>query len=472
MRLTTSVLGASSLLALFALASLAALAAPSAHANPLGNVPPEAPAAPAAGADKPTDLLGTMTVVASSARALPKLGVVPSLSADLEDVTLRGVVRRDLDLCGEFDVLAESAAPDGLYLSDSAVDTKAWGHKGAEAVIRVIARRTGDKPEDEVELVGQAYLVKSGATPVFEKKVMASRAAVRTASHRMADVLIGALTGQNGGFASRMTFAAGAEKVRRVYVIDADGHGARAASAESEVALGPAFGKSEELYYASSTGNAQYEIRSESGKDYPLPVSGSVYGVAFSKDRSKVAVSIGIGASIRLFAGADFASIAPASNAPFAMEPTFSPGGKLAFVGLGLTGQRIYVDEKPVTPEGVFAMSPTFCNHPDGVRLVFAAGVSTDADLFATGEQGGTLVRLTQDQGKNSAPSCSPDGRLVAFFSTRKTGEGPGLYIMRADGLRPKRISPLMGDSLRWDALPPDVSIKAAPAAQSSHDPG
>lgn len=440
---TTSLLGACSLLALFA--------STGARAAPLGNAAPDAPAVDA---DKPKDLLGDMTVVASAARALPRIGVVPSISADLEDVTLRSVVRRDLDLCGEVEVLAESAAPDGLYLSDSEVDTKAWGKKGAEAVIRVIGRKTGDAPGDKIELIGQAFFVKSGPTPVFEKKLTALPAELRTASHRIADALIGALSGQNGGFASRMTFASGAGKLRRVYTIDADGNGARAVSSENEIALAPAFGKNEELYYASSSDNAQYRIRSEGGKDYPLPVKGSVYGVAFSRDRSKVAVSIGVGGSVQLFSGPDFASITPASTAPFAMEPTFTPGGKLAFVGLGPTGQRVYVDGKPVTPDGTFAQSPTFCNHPDGVRLVFAAGGGTDADLFATGEQGGTLVRLTQDQGKNSAPACSPDGRLVAFFSTRTTGEGAGLYVMRVDGLRPKRVSPLTGDSLRWDPLP------------------
>ena len=86
---------------------------------------------------------------------------------------------------------------------------------------------------------------------------------------------------------------------------------------------------------------------------------------------------------------------------------------------------------------------------------MFAVGVGQDADLVSTGERGGGLSRLTQNQGRNSYPACSPDGRLIAFFSTRTSGQGPGLYIMRIDGMRPKRISTLLGDSLRWDALPP-----------------
>jgi TolB protein len=90
---------------------------------------------------------------------------------------------------------------------------------------------------------------------------------------------------------------------------------------------------------------------------------------------------------------------------------------------------------------------------------VFAVGVGKDTDLVATGERGGPLLRLTQGQGKNGYPACSPDGRLVAFFSTRTGGEGPGVYVKRIDGGgRAKRVAPILGDSLRWESLPPSTA--------------
>ncbi len=409
-------------------------------------------------AEPSKDLLGNMVVVAGAARSLPKVGVVPSLSADIEDVLLRSVLRRDLDLCGEVEVLSEDSAPSGLYLEDSPVDTKAWEKKGAEAIVRVSATKVGAN----VELFGQLFLASTGAAAVFEKKITVAEAKLRSGAHKLSDLLIGALTGHDGGFASRLTFAAGTGKTRQIQVIDADGFGARAISQANETPVSPAFGKDGEVYYAASQNSGHYHLRSENGNNVPIAITTgtgaqkrSVYGIAFSKDRKNVAVSIGSGPFIRLFQGADLDHLTQASNAPFAMEPTYTPSGKLAFVGLGNSGQRIFVDDKPVTPDGIFAMSPTFCNHPDGIRLVFAAGSGLATDLYATSEKGGALVRLTQDQGENSSPACSPDGRLVAFFSTRKTGDGPGLYVMRLDGLRPKRVSTLAGDSLRWDVLPP-----------------
>ena len=191
-----------------------------------------------------------------------------------------------------------------------------------------------------------------------------------------------------------------------------------------------------------------------------MPIKGSVYGLAFSKDRSRVAVSIGTGTSIKLFAGPDFAHIEPVSDVGMALRPSFSPSGKVGFSGEGRWGQRIYVDGKAISPDGLFASSPTFCNHPDGIRVVYAVGVGKDTDLVVTDERGGGMVRLTQGQGRNGYPACSPDGRLVAFFSTRTSGEGTGLYVMRVDGGRAKRVSTLLGDSLRWDALPPGQAVE------------
>ncbi len=241
-----------------------------------------------------------------------------------------------------------------------------------------------------------------------------------------------------------MAFTSGQGSVRLAYVMDADGHDAQALSSTQQIALGAAFGKGSDVYWISSEDDDPYEIRTSRGP-VSLPVAGSVYGLAFSKDAGQIAVSIGTPDGIRVFTGSDFASLTQASAIQTAIEPTFSPSGKVAFSGAGSYGQRIYVGGKAISPDGVFATSPTFCNHPDGVIVVFAAGSGKTTDLARTGEQGGPLVRLTAGQGSNSSPACSPDGRLVAFFSTRTTGEGPGLYVMRVDGRRPKRVSTLLG---------------------------
>jgi TolB protein len=434
------------------LASAVALLALASAAPSLAQTP-----APAAAAPDPNDVLGNIVVVAGAGRPLPKIAILPSLAADAEDVTLRSVVRRDLDLTGEFEVLPDSAAPEGLYLADSPVDVKAWSGKGVEALVKVTGRRL-DK--DRAELRGLVYFLKRGDAPVLDRRFAVPAAQLREESHRVADLLIGALTGQNGGFASHMTFAVGSGGLRRVYTIDADGNDARSVSPVDRSAIAPAFGKNGELYYSAAAPGDLYQVYTGAGAPVPIPYKGSVYGIAFSRDKEQVAVSLGVGGNIKVFAGHDFASLRPASEVGMALHPAFTPSGKLAFSGEGKVGQRIYVDDKPISPEGLFASAPVFCSHPDGVRAVFAVGLGKDTDLVSTGELGGGLLRLTQGQGRNGYPACSPDGRLIAFFSTRKSGEGPGLYMMRIDGGHPKRVSTLIGDTLRWDALPKGGAVE------------
>ena len=53
------------------------------------------------------------------------------------------------------------------------------------------------------------------------------------------------------------------------------------------------------------------------------------------------------------------------------------------------------------------------------------------SDIFTVTE-GGEIRRLTQEQGTNKDPSWSPDGRYIAFVSTR--ADGSGIYVMSADG--------------------------------------
>jgi TolB protein len=154
----------------------------------------------------------------------------------------------------------------------------------------------------------------------------------------------------------------------------------------------------------------------------------------------------------------------PMPTAPFANHPVFGPLGKIAYVA-GSPVQRVYIDGKPVSPAGFMASAPVFCDTPQGLLLIYTVGVGSGTDIIATDTGGGGIRRLTQHEGANTYAACSPDGRLVAFFSTGKRkgsqsaaggrdDAGAGLFIMPIQ--RPwlaKKISSEVGESLRWEAL-------------------
>jgi len=410
------------------------------------------------GAPNPDEVIAKITIVGEdgkqAVKPLPKIGIVPSLSSDRFDVTLHSVVPRDIDLSGEFEILPDDKAPDGVYLNDAKVDVKAWEDAGVEAVVKVTGKTRSD---GKAELHGEAFLVEVGDKAVYDKTIVVDGDVdtVRFESHRISDALIGALTGTPSAFTSQMSFVLKVGKQRQVYVMDSDGHDPHLISDRDLVALSPAFGKNHDLYYAASRNKGAYKVY-QHGKKGPLKVSprGSVYGIAFNRDKSEVAVAIAQNLGIHIFRGPDLFNLKKAADADLALEPVWSPTGKLGYAAAGQFSQQIFVEGKAVSPAGLSAASPTFCRHPDGIRLIYMAGWNDNFDLLSTGETGGGSLRITAGRGRNTYPACSPDGRLVAFFSTRTTGEGPGLYIMRVDGRRPKKISTLMGEDLTWSRLP------------------
>jgi TolB protein len=117
---------------------------------------------------------------------------------------------------------------------------------------------------------------------------------------------------------------------------------------------------------------------------------------------------------------------------------------------------RIYVDGKPVSPNGFTASSPTFCDTEDGVFLIYSVNVGNGRhDLVMSRPNGRGLTRLTQNQGSNTYPACSPDGRLLAFFSTRNKEEG--LYVLSLKRWTTKKVLGQIGEGLRWEALPREM---------------
>jgi TolB protein len=402
--------------------------------------------------------LGEIPVTGTGAEHFIKLAILPSLSPDLEDVVARGVVRHDFELSGLFDVMADGKAPAGMYGFDDPVDVPAWQSLGAEVVVKVAARKTDAKT---VEVLGLAYFTKVGKDPVYQKKFVVGPDDVRVTSHRLTDALLGALTGRAGGFASHLTYSAPWGPARRILTMDADGHDLRPRSPENDTAIAPTFGPGGVLYYALSHQYSPFALFRDGDKPEKvgLPFSTTIYGAAFDKDYRRMAVAVAENLGSAVYVGnADGTGLQKVSTTEIATHPVFSPSGKLAWVGGGgkQGTQRIYVDGKPVSPAGFAASSPAFCDTEDGIRLVFTVSVAGDhQDLVMTSERGGGIARLTQNQGSNTYPACSSDGRLLAFFTTRKQGAGPGLYLLSLKRFTSQKLSSQLGESLRWAPLPP-----------------
>ena len=388
-----------------------------------------------------------------------KIGLEPVVGTEEEAARVDAILRRDLDLSGQFK-LVDPASPPTTAVDDldAPLSDDVWKPGATEAVVRVSASASDGGNMDVVAIV---FLADDRERPAFERRFSAPLSDFRLTTHRLSDKLIGALTGYDGPFVSRLVFVRTVGGTRRVYAIDPDGHHLEAISPKNHLAVSPTIGPEDEIYWAGSVDRGAYRVyRASSPAPLTITPPGSVYGLTFSWDRSRAAVSIAVGETVTLFVGdAALTDLKPASKLPMALHPAFSDAGQLAYAGSKKDRQRVYVDGKAVSVAGRVAAAPDFCRHPDGTRLVYTTGADDRSEIVVADARGREPTTVMAGRGASRYPACSPDGRLVAFFSTRKGGQGPGLYVMRIDGRRVRKIADVTGDSLRWARLRPPLPL-------------
>ncbi len=411
-------------------------------------------------------LLGEYVVTGTVQEHIPKIAILPSFAPDLEDVILRGVVRRDFELSGMYDVIPDSKAPTGTYGFNDPVEVDAWRKLGAEAIVKVAAR---SHPSGKIQVFGIAYFPQVGKDPVYEKTLLVDKQDIRVTAHRITDALLGALTGRPGGFASHFTFAGKWGKNRRIFTMDSDGHDLKPFSDSNTTSIAPTWGPNHNVFFVESKNFSPFRLMTWDGKTTKrinLPFKTSIYSVTFNKERTRMAIAVAANAGSAIYVGnADGSDMKKVSNTVLATSPAFSPSGKLAWIGGDPTrtgNQRVYVDGKVASPGGFVAAAPTFCDTEDGIRLVYSVAVGGNRqDLIMSDEQGRGNARLTQNMGTNRYPACSPDGRLIAFFSDRQ--KSPGTYFLSLKRWRTVKLNTQFGESLRWEQLPPPAQPAAAP---------
>lgn len=143
------------------------------------------------------------------------------------------------------------------------------------------------------------------------------------------------------------------------------------------------------------------------------------------------------------------------------------PGGTSAVFWGGVAGRpQVWSYDfsartvKPLTEATVGSVEPSYAW--DGRRIAFASdsgtathldlraiaeswksrtyGYSSNLNLFVADINGSNIKRITHGEFKDTRPSFSPDGRLIAFLSNRG-GDGDALYVIQSDGSgSPRRV--------------------------------
>jgi TolB protein len=101
---------------------------------------------------------------------------------------------------------------------------------------------------------------------------------------------------------------------------------------------------------------------------------------------------------------------------------------------------------------------------PDGRQIAFVHNVSTglpgpgaagskdDSEIYVMNADGSGTRRLTHNVGYDGEPAWSPDGRKIAFQSTKTIGGNREVYVMNADGSGKRNLTrnPAQDGSPSW----------------------
>jgi TolB protein len=405
---------------------------------------PAGSAAPLPTASQPPGGQITSITVPSGTRALFKIAC-PAIAGDGE--TSKTVVEteaRDFTLSSLFQVLDPQSFTANLAAEGSSIDPASWRNVGAEGVVKGTSAMRGSQLHVELKL----FVVSRGADAVLSKSYDVAQGSVRSAVHQFDNEVVKWFTGTPGSFGTRLVFSATVGRGQKgIFSIDSDGQGLGRLQTTTNVALAPAIGPGGGVYYAGGMADGSYGLFRVGSPAPVMHAAGLVFGVAFGG--GKMALVVSNNGQSDIFVGApDGSGLQKVTAGGLNTHPAFGPSGQLAYVSNQGGNPQIYVDGKRVSWRGTYNMAPAWCNDPEGTRILFMGRDGATWDIFSVdpGGSAGSMKRLTQDQGSNTYPACSPDGRMVAFFSTRG-----GLFSSNADGLNQNKLASVTGESLRWE---------------------
>jgi TolB protein len=422
-----------------ALAALLALAFPAVAQGPAPGPAGTSTALPTV--SEPTGGQVTQIVVSGGNRALFKIAVAPLVGDKAVSDTYVETASRDFTLSSMFQVIDPKSFTANLAAEGTGIDPTSWRNVGAEAVVKGMSSMRGANVHLELRL----FSVSRGAAAVLSKDYDVPPQNVRSAVHQFCNEVVKWFTGTAGSFGTRMVFSATTGRGEKgIFSIDSDGQGLGRLPTPSKVALAPAIGP-DGIYYAGGLADGGYALFKVGNPNAVLTHAGLIFGVAFSG--KKMALVISQSGQSNIWVGAsDGSGLTRVTSGGLNTHPSFGPGGQLAYVSNSGGNPQIYVDGKRVSFRGTYNMSPVWCNDPEGTKILFMGRDGATWDVFSADAGGGSMKRLTQDQGSNTYPACAPDGRTVAFFSTRG-----GLFTSNPSGMNQQKIASVTGESLRWE---------------------
>ncbi len=405
-------------------------------------------------------------VIGDRVGAQPRLAVPDCIAITGDDstktaaATIAEVLWNDLDFEREFRMLPrDTYASIPAAQSITALPLDAWRELGADGVVSCSVERIR---EDQIRVTARLFNVRSQSSP-FGEEYRGSLSNTRVYAHELSDAIHRNQRGLRGVARSKIAFISDRDSksvlglvedrsTKEVYFADYDGFNVRRVTITRTLNNNPAWAPNGRAIaytawrpFMDVVVSHIYEGRLET------PASGTSdvqnWLPAWSPDGSQMVYTSNRDGQPELYVmNADGSGARRLTNHPgIDTSPTWSPQGhQLAFVSDRSGSPQIYV----VGVDGTGLRRITFESHCDRPtwspapynEIAYTSRTGPGHDIKVVDLATNEVRQLTFGLGTNESPSYSPNGRHLAFSSTRGSGNKQ-IWVVGRDGRGLRRIT-------------------------------
>jgi len=375
--------------------------------------------------------------------------------------TIAQVLWDDLDFEREFRMIARDVyqtIPPARSLVDLPFDR--WQELGADGVISCAVEAIG---EDQIEVTARLFSVRS-LESAWGVVYSGSDGNLRRYAHQLSDELHRHQRGLEGVARSRIAFVSDRDSesvlglvdnrpVKEIYIADYDGANQRRVTVSRVLNLFPSWTPDGRAiaYTSYLTGfpdvivSHMFEGRMATPAGGTTEVHNSL--PAFSPDGTQIAFNTNRDDNNDIWVvNVDGTNLRRLTNHPMIdTSPTWSPNGRqVAFVSDRTGSPQVYVVGADGT--GLRRLTyETYCDRPTWSpapynEIAYSSRTGPGHDIKVLDLATNEVRQLTFGLGSNESPSYSPNGRHVAFTSTRGSGLKQ-IYTIGRDGKGLRRIT-------------------------------